>query len=437
MKKLITRTASAILAAAMCLCAVLFVAAEIEFETGLPDYSANVARYAGESSVNAFTDVDVVMIDCSQLASLRLSSVDLLNTGKILYIENPTVSIAAAAKQLAIPQNGTDTYWSDILLAYTVQKVYDKYVFTPHYAVIGEEDSTLEPQSEPTLSEREKNWLEEPEDWESVDTNFNDAVTLAEYRKTNDFSFDTQTVINAAMQQRAEYIAEGASPLAGESESVEMSQGDDMVSASGSFTYPSGNFYRAWTGVLYVYKGNPQKPRNYLGYVNCGLRAYVHGRSFVNNVNSHIYTMVAGVKAYPKDRTVAVRKYSAKLNCNVKGFSCLDASNLLSGVTQTQTVSVSYDSGNGGTTGAGFEKSWQYNPESQYIDETSSSPRIIKWQARPASVRRGKAFGVAPGIMVASPVGYCKGTWEIVECNALFLGTTIHNNNMKIGGWFA
>ncbi len=67
------------------------------------------------------------------------------------------------------------------------------------------------------------------------------------------------------MQQRAEYIAEGASPLAGESESVEMSQGDDMVSASGSFTYPSGNFYRAWTGVLYVYKGNPQKPRNYLG----------------------------------------------------------------------------------------------------------------------------------------------------------------------------
>lgn len=219
--------ASAILAVVMCLCTTLSVAADIESETGLPEYSANVVRYAGETSVNAFTDAGVVMIDCSQLASIRLSTTDLLNTGIILYIENPTLSIAAVANQLAIPQNGTDTYWSDILLAYTVQKVYDKYVFTPHYAVIGEEDPTIETPSEPesTPTELEKSRVEEPENWESVDTNFNDVITLVEYQKTNEFSFDTQIAINAAMQQRAEYIAEGASPLAGENAAAEMPQG--------------------------------------------------------------------------------------------------------------------------------------------------------------------------------------------------------------------
>lgn len=368
---------------------------------------------------------EVEVLPCSRLESELTIVKEYINSGAVVVILEPTISAEKVAELLSIPVNKTTNYQHHVLLAYSVFKVDDEYIISSHYAVFGVENQG----AALTCAERTDEFDEytAPISISDSDLNgFSKAILLEDYMPytegsiTFDFNILAETALNSAKSIRQQsYGVKNMNAC--------------KITNTRNANLPSTIATQTWNSTLSVYGITGL----YYGYLNCTVYAYYKGLGIVNNETMKIYDVLSFVEAYPKSNAYTVNKYDALLHCNVTNFLHLQSANLPSGVSYSGSVSLSGSYGSqGGTGGVSYTTGWTYNPESQTITRTSPAPRVIKWRAKTVNPTAGKSYDVAPGIRVASPLGYMRGAFCRVYCDTVFLGITLSTNEIEVGGWF-
>jgi hypothetical protein len=366
---------------------------------------------------------DILSIEYVDVKKIAKNAKSYIDDGLMIYISNPEISAEEIAKLLSIEKNNSNKYQDLLLLAYSIYKVDDNYIFGNHYAVFAEEgESKIE--AENVLNQKERTAPEA-----SVSTEFGKVTTVKEYKSSkNTIIFDRNEVCEAAFEQRNRTI-EQLNELRGHVDLKEKTS-DSYVVKGGSL--PSKVADATWNDTLNVYGTNGTK----YGYINCTTYGYVIGTGKVNGTNHKIYDVISYVKAYPKSG-YKVKKYSTTINANYTDFRTLQTTSLPSGISYSDTVSLSVTAGlEDVSVSGGGSTSWSYNPESQVITESSSQPRIVTWTAKTVRATSGKAYDMMPGMRIASPSNYMRAGFAEINCNAYIFGITINSNSIEVGGWF-
>lgn len=385
---------------------------------------SEVINYHENFSLNELDESDVVYIDYSDIQSIASSAKEIVDSGATIFVFNPEVSAETIAELLSIPKGSTTLYQSHPLMAYSIYKLGDHYVFANHYIVLADTSENTMESNVPTPNVTGENRAPMVSSDNVGSSNFTDVLTASEYLLSpNAINVDPQDLISTAISAKADVVS-----TAQEIE-IQSAQGDQ----SRSTTMPSITATESWNDILNVYDAN----NTYYGYLNCTVYGYAKGNGMVNDELNKIYDVVSFVKAYPASN-VKVKRYEVEINANYTDFSNLQTTTLLSGVTRDQGLSLSgsYSQSDGGGGTGTYTTNWTYNPESQTITESSSVPRIVKWKAEPTAPKAGKSFNIAPGMRVACPTKYMRGAFINVYCDALFLGITLNTNTINIGGWF-
>ena len=368
----------------------------------------------------------VLTIDYSELDAIENTAKEIVDSGTMIYITNPASSAESIAARLSIPKSNITLYQNLLLVAYSIYKIDEGYVFANHYAALaheGEEngresntgtDVTTETNAPETVSEAQA---------------ISNVILMRDYTEQR-FSYaptiDPIDVLSTAISAKSDTEATAqniTAPLLEEPPSIIQPR---------SSTLPSTTATQTWNDTLSVYGLN----NTYYGYLNCTVYGYGKGTGTVNGSNKKIYDVISVVKAYPESN-YKVKRYETQLRCNFTGFSNLQTTTLPSGTTYSQGISLTGSYGSSGGSGGGtYTTSWTYNPESQTITESSSAPRIVKWKAEPSNPTSGKAYDIAPGMRVASPTHKMRGAFSKVYCDAMILGFTVNANSLEVGGCF-
>lgn len=389
----------------------------------------NVGNFHEGLEMAEAADKAVLSINYSDLSGLSGMAKEIVDSGTMIFIANPEISAEAVAKLLSIPKTNITSYQNLLLMAYSIYKLDEKYVFANHYAAFAYEGEANGDSDNTSFSLM--NETDAPFDVSEARTglNFSNAILMPHYLKQRSAStpiVNPMDAISTAISAKADMEATTrniTSNLVGE---------DAHVVQPRSTTLPSITATETWNDTLSVYGLN----NTYYGYLNCTVYGYGKGTGVVNGSNKKIYDVVSVVKAYPQSG-YKVKRYETQLRCNFTEFSNLQTTTLPSGISYSQGLSLTGSYGSSGGSGGGtFTTSWTYNPESQIITESSSAPRIIKWKAEPFNPTSGKAYDIAPGMRVASPTNKMRGAFSKVFCDAMILGITVNANSLEVGGWF-
>lgn len=379
-----------------------------------------VSFYDGISNAE-IASADVLTVQYSDIADVAGIAREVVDMGVMLYIAEPECSAEDISALLSIPKSSTTSYQSELLVAYSIYKLNDKYVFANSYAIIADEnDNQLTNRNYSSDAEVEK---VAPDALAQVQSNFSDAITFSEYatRRSDALFLDHSTIISAALTSKSD-VEDAAQNISVTTDGI----------ASHSANLPSTLATETWNDQLNVYGLND----TYYGYINCSVYAYSHGTGRVNGETQNVYDVLSYVKAYPGSNYI-LKQYAVDINCNYTDFSNLQTTSLPSGISYGSSVGLSGEiSTDGASIGSEVSTSWTYNPESQTIDESSSNARIVKWTAKTVSATKGKAYDVAPGMRVASPLKYKRGAFSNIYCNAMIMGISIRANEIEVGGWF-
>lgn len=179
-----------------------------------------------------------------------------------------------------------------------------------------------------------------------------------------------------------------------------------------------------------------------LGYVRGTVQVYDIGRGIVNDREGYLFNMVTDVKAYPNTSSY-VRTYSCSVNCRIQGHFIINTATLPSGVSYSRTLSLSGSLTLGTETeiggSVGYNTTWDYNPESQIITESSPDPDYVLWTAQTYQPQVGKAYGLTPNATIFVAPGYQgqRGAFSNLICNAYTFGGLVNQENeLIVGGWF-
>ncbi|MBQ2281862.1 MAG: hypothetical protein II332_03740 [Kiritimatiellae bacterium] len=390
--------------------------------------ASKIVNYDEDFSLNELDETDVVYIDYSDINRISSSAKEIVDAGATIFILYPEVSAEAIAEMLSIPKGSTTLYQSQPLMAYSIYKLGDHYVFANHYIVLADTSEAATKNSTVLPEVAGESMAPMVSSDGNVSSNFSDVITASEYYELpNALQVNPEDFVSTAISAKADVVATA------QEINTQITVGAESTAQPRSTTLPSITATESWNDTLNVYDAN----NTYYGYLNCTVYGYAKGNGMVNGALNKIYDVVSVVKAYPASN-VKVKRYEVEINANYTDFSNLQTTTLLSGVTRDQGLSLSgsYSQSDGGGGSGTYTTNWTYNPESQTITESSSAPRIVKWKAEPTSPRAGKAFDIAPGMRVACPTQYMRGAFINVYCNALFLGITLNTNSINVGGWF-
>lgn len=386
---------------------------------------SKIVHYDADFSLNELDQTDVVYIDYSDIHSISSSAKDIVDAGATIFVFNPEVSAEVIAEMLSIPKESTTSYQSQPLMAYSIYKLGEHYVFANHYVVVADTSDTVTKNSAILPETTGESMAPMLSTDGNVSSNFSDVITASEYYELpNALQVHPQDLVSTAISAKADVVATA--------QEIDTHGGQSSAQPRNT-TLPSITATESWNDTLDVYDAN----NTYYGYLNCTVYGYAKGNGMVNGELNKIYDVVSVVKAYPASNA-KVERYEVEINANYTDFSNLQTTTLLSGVTRDQGLSLSgsYSQSDGGGASGTYTTNWTYNPESQTITESSSAPRIVKWKAEPTSPKAGKSFDIAPGMRVACPTKYMRGAFTNVYCNALFFGITLKTNSIKVGGWF-
>jgi len=384
---------------------------------------------------------DVITVSYSEIDLATSSAKQRIDSGKILYISRPEVSAEQISEKLGIPKTGTSHYNDALLIAYSIFKHEDSYVFTNHYILFADSLPVTDANNgvlDTSVGSNAIN-MEVPLVGATTPSNFEVVTTVPEFIAHNDILFinkiDHAKSINATLQSRVDVIDAANNVTSGNTDDLTSRNTDGYPSRSA--TLPSNTATVTYNDILYVYGING----SYYGYINCTVSAYYQGQGKVavgggSPITRNIYDVVSYVKAYPQPG-YSVAKYKVSINANHSVYANLYSTTLPTAVNISQGVKISGSYGaSGGSGTVEYNTSYTYNPESQYISESSSIPKIVEWTATTVSPTSGKAYDIAPGMRIASDIGYQYGAHSTIYCDAMILGITIKSNSIVVGGFF-
>ena len=100
--------------------------------------ASKIVNYDEDFSLNELDETDVVYIDYSDINRISSSAKEIVDAGATIFILYPEVSAEAIAEMLSIPKGSTTLYQSQPLMAYSIYKLGDHYVFANHYIVLAD-----------------------------------------------------------------------------------------------------------------------------------------------------------------------------------------------------------------------------------------------------------------------------------------------------------
>lgn len=350
----------------------------------------------------------VIVVNYTELSTVAGTAKEMIDNGAMLFITSPECSAEEIAKELSIPKTNTSLYQDAILVAYSIYKQGDRYIFANHYVSfadeVGENESGISTADNIVGSGM-----------------FSDVAKVSDCNAAETAAWEADgysRILSAAVTARAD----------NENFTARISDNPSGISTQGT-TLPGKIADETWNDTLSVYNlGN-----TYCGYLNCTVYAYVMGTGKVNGARMNIYDVVSVAKAYPNSGSY-VDTYKVRIHCNVTDYVCLETTTLPSGINLEKSLELSVQTDLIGN--AGVSTSWSYNPESQLITESSPYARVVDWTAKTVSPQLGKAYEMAPGMRVASPIGVSKGAFSKITCDGMILGITVKSNSLEVGGWF-
>lgn len=366
--------------------------------------SGDIADGFGDNKIQS----EVITVEYENIDAIAPQAKQIIDDGKILYISNPKISNEDLAVKFSIPKDDLTHYNNMLLVATSIYKIYDIYVFENHYALYVDSVETMNTPS--SLMNPDSNVEMSVENEKSFASTV--IVDLPDNLNVN-------SMINIAIESR-ETVRKNAS----KNQTV---QKDGEISPS-SVSLP-GNPDRVYVGSCDVYDHS----NNYLGYIRAIQNNYEKGYWTVNNVSQYVTDIVTQFEIYPL--TTYVVRYKGRIHCNITGHTALEAASVPSNVNQSQSVTLGLNSSgmSGSTT-----TSWSYNPESQIINRSSSTQRVYDWTASPVNQINGKSYDLVPGLRVATTNNAGgRGGFSSMRCDSYsFFGYSTNVNEFEIGGWF-
>lgn len=369
-------------------------------------------EYNSRTSMADLADANIIYVHNDDLADIAERAKELVDAGKVLCIVGPEISAEEVARICSIPKDGVNAYNPLPLIAYTIYKTQGIYVFGNNYVF---EDNDADIASTQSAEE-----LATPQN-----CSFDRAITMSEYRQNNGRNGLFREIVQTVNVSIQNLIAEG-----------EVDRALPEVSVQAVST--GGNLSRTYFDNLYVKNSSGDS----LGYVRGTVQVYDIGRGIVNDREGYLFNMVTDVKAYPNAGS-CVTTYSCSVNCRIQGHFIINTATLPSGISYSRTLSLSGSLTLGTETeiegSIGYNTTWDYNPESQIITESSPDPDYVLWTAQTYQPQVGKAYGLTPNATIFVAPGYQgqRGAFSNLICNAYtFDGLVNQENELIVGGWF-
>jgi hypothetical protein len=408
----------------------IFTAVPVSAMNDLPitDSSSTVINFDETTTDDSIALADVLVIKYDDISMISDKAKSIVDEGKLIYITSPQTSAEEISKKLSIPKQGISTYNREALVAFSIFKADNLYVFQGHYVTIGEVADRDNLSNETTLlnkSNSDSNVLQEKQLLAEGESTF-DVVTTIKESDSNLVKIASESVDVAieSMKTTIEQLNAEVHNLFNESIVVPMDT-----------SWPTTSVSRMYSDTLSVYDNS----NKYYGYVKGTVKVYDLGRMMVNNKNQFLYNVVTRVEVYPQS-TVTVKEYKTRIHCNIVGHTMLETASLPSGISYSEGITLqgSYSSTDGAGGLVSYSTQWSYNPESQKITRSSSQDRVVDWTAKTVSATKGKSYDLAPGMTVASTgsTGQ-RGAYSMIYCDALTLfNIVLKTNSLEIGGWF-
>ena len=99
----------------------------------------NVVTFHEGLTIAEITGKAALSINYFNLNALSSRAKEIVDSGTMIYIANPEVSAEAIADLLSISKTNTTSYQNLLLMAYSIYKLDEKYVFANHYAAFAYE----------------------------------------------------------------------------------------------------------------------------------------------------------------------------------------------------------------------------------------------------------------------------------------------------------
>lgn len=167
-----------------------------------------VSFYNGISDAEII-DAEVLTVKYSDISDITEKAREIVDAGVMLYIAEPECSAEDISVLLSIPKSNTTSYQSELLAAYSIYKLDNKYVFANSYIILADESNNSNQfanKSDISVENAEKT---APDVQAQVPSNFSDVITFSEYaaseyaaRKSNTAFFDHDTIIAAALTSK-------------------------------------------------------------------------------------------------------------------------------------------------------------------------------------------------------------------------------------------
>jgi hypothetical protein len=114
-----------------------------------PDFE--VAYVTSHMERNMVFNADVVVVDFTDIETISSVARELVDDGKMLYVTNPEVIAEDLAQILSIPRDVTTSYMELVLIAYSIYRIGDIYVFENHWVDLGENVVEIDPSETPRI----------------------------------------------------------------------------------------------------------------------------------------------------------------------------------------------------------------------------------------------------------------------------------------------
>lgn len=319
---------------------------------------------------------EVVVVPYQEIDSIINNAKKLIDEGKTLYISSPECSNEELATLFSIPKDDITIYNPLVLLATSIYKLKDIYVFENHYAAF---------ESQQEITSTNKNSF------------YNNVITVKEKNSSGKLHFTLQPEENTDIAIKSQQST------------------INFVNQLNNSTIRTNNFFPnhiyAASIELYTLDGKT------LGYVKTTQNNIDIGYTIVNNQKQYVYDLLTKFEFSLNNNYII--DYKGRMHCNISGHTALENNSIISGISYSNFMNQNYDF------------------KSQKIIDSSPMPNVYDWMVKPKHITLNESYDFISELRVATTNSSgSRGGFSSMFINHYMFGIPIRNCSFEIGGWF-
>lgn len=344
---------------------------------GIILFSYHIIAYADsvvEKSVKEMTidGVKVVSVPYEKINSIVSDAKRFIDEGKTLYISSPECSNEELADLFSIPKDDTTIYNSLVLLATSIYRLNDIYIFENHYGTFGFQQNII--------SSKKKSFHDK-------------VITVREKNFSGELNFilNPEESIDIAIKSQKSTI-------------------DFVNQLNNNSIFPS-YIYTASTEI-YTLDGKR------IGYTKVVQSNVDIGYIIVNEQRQYVYDLITKFEVFP-DKNIYVTNYMGRMHCNITGHTSLESNNI--------TLVSPYNNSINGMYDVVFQKIIDSSPVPNVYDWIVKPKNI--------NFGKNYNFTSKICVATTNSSG-SRGGFSSMFINCYMFGMPISKFSFEIGGWF-